>query len=360
MRQPGLFLLMNLMTPVPVFDGHNDVLLRLWMKANGSEARDFIDGDGLGHMDLPRMKAGHMAGGLFAIFAPSRELGLPDDDNLNPPLADRVPQMAALRVTLQMAKILEDIEAKSQGAFRICRTAGDLKACISSGSTAAVLHIEGAEAIDPEFTVLDQLYELGLRSLGPVWSRPNAFGQGVPFRFPSTGDIGRGLTPLGLELVRRCNERRILIDLSHLNETGFWDVARTSDAPLVASHSNAFFICAASRNLSDAQIKAVGASGGIIGLNFATGFVRSDGHWNEGTSIDALLRHLDHLLSLAGEDCVGFGSDFDGARIPRDIGGAQGMPKLIDAMRGHGYGETLIAKIARGNWLRVLEKTWGM
>jgi membrane dipeptidase len=350
---------MNPMTSVPVFDGHNDVLLRLWMKANGREALDFVEGDGLGHMDLPRMKAGHMAGGLFAAFAPSRELSLPDDDHLNPPLADRVPQVAALRVTLEMARILQDVESASRGTFKICRSAADARLCLASGVTAAIFHIEGAEAIDPELTALDQLHALGLRSLGPVWSRPNAFGHGVPFRYPSTGDIGPGLTPLGQELVRRCNERRIAVDLSHLNENGFWDVARLSNAPLIASHSNAFFICAASRNLSDAQIKAIGASGGIIGLNFATGFVRSDGHWNESTPIDALLRHLDHLLELAGEDCVGFGSDFDGARIPREIGGAGGLPKLIDAMRAHGYGEALIAKIAHGNWLHVLEKTWG-
>jgi membrane dipeptidase len=347
------------MTPVPIFDGHNDVLLRLWMKTNGREVPDFIEGDGLGHMDLPRMKAGHMAGGLFAVFAPSRELSLPDDDHLNPPLADRVPQVNALRVTLHMVTLLQEMEGKSHGAFKICRTVRDLQACLDGGVTSAVLHIEGAEAIDPEFTVLDQLYDLGLRSLGPVWSRPNAFGHGVPFRFPSTGDIGPGLTPLGQELVRRCNAKRILIDLSHLNENGFWDVARLSNAPLVASHSNAFFICAASRNLSDAQIKAIGASGGIVGLNFATGFVRSDGHWNESTPVDALLRHVDHLLGLAGEDSVGLGSDFDGARIPREIGGADGLPSLIDAMRSRGYGEALIAKIAHGNWLRVLARTWG-
>jgi hypothetical protein len=105
---------------------------------------------------------------------------------------------------------------------------------------ASVLHIEGAEAIDPNFEFLDVLYEAGLRSLGPVWSRSNAFGHCVPFRCPSSPDTGPGLTDLGKELIDRCNRLRILIDLSHLNERGFWDVAAISNAPFVATHWRAF------------------------------------------------------------------------------------------------------------------------
>ena len=97
---------------------------------------------------------------------------------------------------------------------------------IAAGGLAAVMHIEGAEGIDADFQALDVLYAAGLRSIGPVWSRPNIFGHGVPFRFPSSPDTGPGLTDLGKELVRCCNARRIIIDLSHMNEQGFWDVAR--------------------------------------------------------------------------------------------------------------------------------------
>ena len=115
---------------------------------------------------------------------------------------------------------------------------------------APVLHIEGAEAIDPNFELLDVLYEAGVRSLGPVWSRPNAFGHGVPFRRPSSPDTGPGLTDLGKELIGACNRLGILIDLSHLNERGFWDVAAISNAPLVATHSNAHALSPHSRNSS--------------------------------------------------------------------------------------------------------------
>jgi membrane dipeptidase len=203
------------------------------------------------------------------------------------------------------------------------------------------------------------LYESGLRSIGPVWSRQNIFGHGVPFRFPSTGDTGDGLTEVGKDLIRYCNERRILIDLSHLNEKGFWEVAKLSTAPLVATHSNAYAVCHSSRNLSDDQIKAVADSGGMIGLNFATGFLREDGHWGVDTPLEIMTRHLDHLMGIAGENCVGLGSDFDGARIPQKIGDATGLPTLIEALREKQYGEKLVAKIAHENWLNVLERVWG-
>jgi membrane dipeptidase len=345
--------------PVPVFDGHNDVLLRLWLKTGGDPVADFLDGDGEGHLDLPRMKRGNLAGGFFAIFASADREDLPDDDDVNPPLSGQIAQAPALRKTLEMASLLFRIELESAGRFKICRTAGEIRECLAKGVMAAIFHIEGAEAIDENFKTLDVLYESGLRSLGPVWSRPNVFGHGVPFRFPSTGDTGDGLTDAGKDLIRYCNERRVLIDLSHLNEKGFWDVARLSKAPLVATHSNVLAISASSRNLSDDQLKAIRDSGGMVGLNFATGFLREDGRWRTDTPLDIMVRHLDHLIKVAGEDCVALGSDFDGARIPKDIGDAAGLPNLIEALRLQQYSEKLIAKIAHENWVSVLERTWG-
>jgi membrane dipeptidase len=347
------------LNPVPVFDGHNDVLLRLWMKTGGDPVADFLNGDGEGHMDLPRMKAGGMAGGFFAIFAPSEKEQLPDDDDVNPPPSGQVAQSPALRKTMEMASLLFRIERQSAGRFMVCRTVAEIRHCLAHGVVAAIFHIEGAEAIDADFKMLDVLHESGLRSIGPVWSRPNIFGSGVPFRFPSTGDTGDGLTAAGRDLIRYCNERRILIDLSHLNEKGFWEVAEISTSPLVATHSNASAICKSSRNLSDDQIKAIGESGGMIGLNFATGFLREDGRWNSNTDLEIMTRHLDHIMGIAGENCVGLGSDFDGARIPAPIGNVTGLPNLIQVMQEKQYGEKLVAKIAHGNWIDVLERTWG-
>ena len=344
---------------LPVFDGHNDVLLRLWLKEDGDPVRDFLDGDGKGHMDLPRMVKGGMAGGMFAIFVPSPGEIHPDEDDLNPPLASEVPGNQGLAVAVQMAALLFRIERESHGKFKVCRSAADIRACLANDITAAVFHIEGAECIDTDLSALEVLHQSGLRSIGPVWSRSNAFGHGVPFRFPSAPDTGPGLTDAGKELVKACNGLKIAVDLSHLNEKGFWDVAKISTAPLIATHSNAHALCASSRNLTDKQIRAIGASGGMVGLNFANGFLRADGHWQSPNGLDDMLRHLDHLIELAGVDHVGFGSDFEGARIPAAIGDVTGLPNLQQAMRAHGYDNATLRKLCSENWIVALERTWG-
>jgi membrane dipeptidase len=257
-----------------------------------------------------------------------------------------------------MVSILLRIERESQGRVRVCRNVHDIEQGLENGVLAPVLHIEGAESIDPSFELLDVLYEAGLRSLGPVWSRSNAFGHGVPFRCPSSPDTGPGLTDLGKELIAACNRLKILIDLSHLNERGFWDVAAISDAPLVATHSNAHALSPHSRNLTDKQLAAIRETGGVVGVNFATSFLRPDGRQDADTSTELVVAHLDHILKHVGEDGVGFGSDFDGARIPAGIGNAAGLQNLVEVMRTRGFGEPLIEKICFGNWLRVLGQTW--
>jgi membrane dipeptidase len=151
-----------------------------------------------------------------------------------------------------------------------------------------------------------------------------------------------------------------LIDLSHLNERGFWDVAAASNAPLVATHSNAHALSPHSRNLTDTQLAAISESGGMVGVNFAVSFLRPDGRHDADTPVELVIEHLEHILKHVGEDGVGFGSDFDGARIPTGIGNAAGLQNLVEFMRKRGYGEPLIEKVCFGNWLRVLERTWGM
>jgi membrane dipeptidase len=207
--------------------------------------------------------------------------------------------------------------------------------------------------------MLEVLHSAGLRSIGPVWSRPTIFGEGVPFSFPSTPDIGSGLTELGIALVKRCNELNIMIDLSHLNEAGFWDVARHSNAPLVATHSNVHSITQHSRNLTDKQLRAIADSDGMVGLNFAAAFLREDGKMLADVPLSQVLKHLDYLLEILGEDRVGLGSDYDGAIMPEELNDLSNLPNLILAMKSHGYGEILIKKLCRENWLRVLQKTWG-
>ena len=351
--------------PVPVFDGHNDIVLKI---AGAGLAREalWLRGEGAGHLDLPRMLSSGFAGGFFAVWVPSPETNdlaalerLMDAPSYDFPLPDLIDHHTALPVAVEMLGHLLWMERVSEGRFRWCRTAREIRAAMAAGVVAGVIHFEGAETIGPDLDALHVFHAMGLRSLGPVWSRPTIFGHGVPFRFPSTGDTGPGLTDVGKALVRECNAMRIMLDLSHLNEAGFRDVARLSDAPLVATHSNAHTVCPYSRNLTDWQLRAIGESGGMAGLNLATCFLRPDGSESADMTMEPVKRHIAHMLAVAGEDHVGIGSDFDGATVPQDIGGVEGLPVLVHAMREMGLGEALIAKIAHGNWLRVLERTWG-
>lgn len=350
---------------IPVFDGHNDFLLRLW---HDPCRRDLIwqSGDGTGHLDLPRMRGGGFAGGLFAIYIPSNggDPGLNLDALMNNPpydlaLPPPIPLVEAQHVALGMAGHLLALERAAPADFALCRTVAEIETAMAAGRIAGVMHMEGAEAIDESCDALHVFHAMGLRSLGPVWSRPTAFGHGVPFRFPGSPDTGPGLTEAGKRLVRECNRLGILVDLSHLNLRGMEDVAKVSDAPLVATHSNAHAVTPSTRNLTDAQLDMIRDSGGIVGLNFATVFLRPDGKLDPATGWDPVLRHLDHLIGRLGEDHVGLGSDFDGATVPDVIGDAGGLQGILDAMRRHGFGEAVVEKVAWQNWLAVLRRTWG-
>jgi len=349
-------------TAMKFFDGHNDTLLRLSLYTRPDPERSFLDGRPDGHIDLPRAERGGMLGGLFALYAPSAT-GLSFDHfrgaSYDCPLPPEVPIAVAQQIILKQISILLRIVAASEERVVLCRSVGEIRSTIAASGFAIVLHLEGAEAIDPDLHALDVLHAAGLRSLGPVWSRNNAFGGGVPMRFPSSPDAGPGLTAAGRELVRACNRLRILVDLSHLTEQGFWDVARLSHAPLVATHSNAHDICPSSRNLTDRQLDAIRDSDGLVGLNLATCFLRPDGQMLADTDLDVVVRHIDRLVERLSETRVGLGSDFDGAVVPDRIGSVAGAQAIFQALSARGYGDDILRKIAVENWLGVLARTIG-
>jgi membrane dipeptidase len=319
-----------------IIDGHNDVVLRRWR------------GEPTLHLDLEAARAAGFSGGFFALYVPSPSVPDPAEVPYEVPLPEPIPHEEAARIAEELFTALSElpvVRATSVDDFR-------------EGQVTAIVHLEGAEPLAPDLSDLERWYERGLRSVGLVWSRPNAFAEGVPFRFPSSPDTGRGLTDAGCELVRACNRLGILVDLSHLNEAGFWEVQGISDAPLVATHSNAHALCAASRNLTDPQLDAISDSGGVVGVNFAVGFLREDGHNDAATPIAEIVRHIDYLVAHMGIDHVAFGSDFDGATIPAELGGVAGLPKLVQALRAAGYDDAALAKLTHENWLRVLAATW--
>lgn len=344
-----------------VFDGHNDVLLRLWHngKKGGDPVAEFIDGTSQGHIDVPRAKAGGLAGGLCAVYIPSGDLILQEPDENGhyvTPLAAPLQRQPSLDIAMEKLAIAYRVERA--GGWKICRSTADIRKAINEDIFAAVLHMEGCEAIDEDLDALEVFYAAGLRSLGPVWSRHNAFGHGVPFAFPMSPDSAPGLTDAGFELVKRCNGLGILIDLAHITEKGFWDVAKTSDQPLIASHSNAHALTGVARNLTDVQMDAIKERNGLVGLNYAVTMLRPDARDDAKTPLSDMVRHIDYMVERMGIDCVALGSDFDGATVPADIADAAGNQNLVAALKAAGYSDVELAKICRENWLRVLAQAW--
>ncbi|MFN8218130.1 MAG: dipeptidase [Solirubrobacterales bacterium] len=339
---------------VAIFDGHNDALTR-------EDHADLASGRDGGHLDLPRMRQGGMRGGIFALFTPSpgdrsgaRTFG---GRGYREPLAPPVPHAEAAADATATAGRLAALERA--GELVVARAVADLdRARDGAAPPAAVLHLEGAEAIDPGLEALEHWYAAGLRSLGPVWSRANAFATGVQFAFPSSPDIGPGLSERGTALVGACAELGILVDLSHLNEAGFWDVARLEPGPLVASHSGAHAICQSSRNLTDEQLRAIGASGGLVGIVFATPFLRPDFADDPETPLALVAEHARHVADLIGAEHVALGSDFDGATIPAPLGDVAGLPRLVEALREAGFAGAELDAVCWDNWRRVLAAWW--
>jgi membrane dipeptidase len=321
--------------PVPVFDGHNDVLL---------QARSFLDTSEEGHLDLARARAGGFAGGFFAIFTPHPD-GFAPGAERRPDTQPEPPISHALALETTLAGIGKLLALEAEGAVRVVRGPDDLGL---DGPVRAVMHIEGAEAIDPGLRRLPELHALGLRSIGITWSRPNAFGHGVPFAQPSTPDTGPGLTDPGRALVRACEELGILVDLAHLNERGFWDVAAIARHPLVVTHACAHALVPSARNLTDAQLDAVRDSGGVVGICFH--------HEDVGPHRREIARQIDHVARRLGPAHVAIGSDFDGCELPEGIAGAAELPLVIDDLRALGWEEPELRLVAHENFLRVLRQ----
>jgi membrane dipeptidase len=307
---------------IPVFDGHNDVLIRDHSFAGTSDE---------GHLDLARARAGGFAGGFFAIFTPHPD-GYAPDGEPEPPVEHD------LAISHTFAGIRKLLALERAGALRVARSPGDLEL---GEEIVAVMHIEGAEAIDPGLELLPALHALGLRSIGPTWSRPNAFAHGVT----SEG----GLTDAGRALVRACEELGILVDLSHLNERSFWDVAAISERPLVVTHACAAALTPHERNLTDRQLDAVGESGGVVGICFHDEFA--------GPRREDIARHAHYAAERIGPEHVALGSDFDGCELPEGLAGADGLQDVLGDLAALGWTEGDLRFVASDNWLRVLRST---
>ena len=347
-----------------IFDGHNDSLLDFFPPFGDGKPSDFFKGDDRWQLDLPRARRGNFGGGFFAVYIPgddfaeiSAAIKRGDTDALSA-ITLPVPYADAAYPALQLISILYRLEAVSEGQFQVVRTAAQMASCFENNQIAALFHFEGAEALDTDLNALEVFYQAGLRSVGIVHSRNNHFGHGVPMGFGESPDNGPGLTEAGLRLVQRCNELGVMIDVSHLNYKGFWDVANHTDNPIVATHSCAYNLCKSPRNLMDNQLDTISQTGGMVGANFFIGFLNEEGSWDQPTPVSRLVEHIDYMVERMGIDHVGFGSDYGVIPAPEGMPDISTYPVLMAALRERGYDDEALHKLAHGNWLRVLDATW--
>ncbi|GAA0501557.1 dipeptidase [Tatumella terrea] len=337
------------MTITTYFDGHNDLLMQLWLQHPENPEHYFFRTGCDGHLDFSRIRQGRLGAAFFALFVPPESY-----------VARHFPQRLgalgdSVTVMREQLAILGRLEQFSDGQARICRTAAEVRHCLENGVLAMIAHIEGADALDTEGVLLNEFYQGGVRSVGPFWNNPNRFGEGVTGSFPGSPDSGPGLTDKGIDFIRQLGALNLIIDVSHMNQQAFFDTARYSHQPLVATHSNAHALCPQPRNLTDEQLRILAESGGVAGINFGNAFLRPDGQRNDDTPAELITRHIRYMINHAGEDHVALGSDFDGASVPAALKDVTGLPAIEESLHRAGLSGAVIDKVCRYNWLRIVE-----
>jgi len=307
-----------------VVDGHCDTLT-----AAPGQNRDIGQLSQHGQLDLPRMVAGGVNVQFFAAF-------------ISPRFRDW-----ALKKCLEYVDAFYMMMEKNKETVEPAFNAGDIKKITGAGKIAALLAVEGGEALAGELTVLRMLHRLGVRSITLTWNGRNELGDGV-----GEGKEAGGLSLFGRSAVKEMNRLGMLVDVSHLSEKGFWDVAAVSEQPFAATHANCYALCDHPRNLTDAQIEHLAKTGGVVGLSFVPAFVHST-----KPDLDRFIGHIDHIVSRFGTRCIALGSDFDG--MDEYLPGLEDtncLPRLAEELLGRGYSYDNVSDIMGGNWMRLLEK----
>lgn len=357
-----------------VADTHND------FPSASIEKQVPFDADlrGKTHSDLNRMKEGGIDIQVFSIFCGPEQLH---------------PYTFANR---QIDSVYEWTK-RNPSQMMLVKTPEELRQALKQKKLAAMLGMEGGHMIENSLDNLNKLYERGVRYMTLTWNNSTSWATSAADETTKKDSLPhKGLTDFGKQVLKRMNELGMMIDISHNGEQTFWDAIAISSKPIIASHSCAWSLCPHRRNLKDEQIKAIGKNGGVIFLNFYSGFIDSTyemkinnflaGHKAEVDSLvqqkiqpdyasmivaerykqevlafrpplSALLDHLDHIVKLIGIDHVGLGSDFDGIEAPpRELKGVEDFPLITKALLERGYSKKDISKILGGNFLRVFKE----
>lgn len=314
-----------------VVDAHCDTLLEVV-----AGKRNLVDRSPDGHVDLPRLLEAGVTAQFFAIFVEDEWLW---------------------RATVQAMRMIDAFHRAceaSQGRLVCATRAWDVERAKAEGVLAGILSLEGSEPLDGDLGVLRLFYQLGIRAVGLTWNRRNQAGDGIAER-----RTGGGLTEFGVRLVQEMNRLGMLIDVAHLAPRGVADVLEISQTPVIASHANAHALCPHPRNLTDEQLCAIAARGGVVGVTFYRGFIAPDA---QAATVERLVEHIDHLVSVMGIDHVGLGSDFDGflgEPAPEGLEDVTRLPDLTARLLERGYRVESVQKILGGNFLRILREVVG-
>ena len=320
-------------------DLHCDTL----MKMQELTEEENLYKNSIASIDFRRLKKSKAMAQFFAIFllneAEFKEFGIERmEDDL---------YIDKLRKTL-----LTEIERNSD-IISMAYSYEDLIRNQKEDKISAFISIEDGRSIDGKLEKIDDYYQMGVRSIGLTWNHENCIG------YPNSKDrdiMNRGLKDFGKEAVEYMNHLGIIIDVSHLNDGGFYDVAKISKKPFIASHSNARSLAEHSRNLTDDMIRILGEKGGVTGLNFAPQFLNKDIK-NRDSTIELMIKHLDHIKNVGGEDVLALGTDFDGMSGNLEIDSSEKMPNLFHALSKHGWSDRLLEKFAYKNVERVIRDT---
>ena len=314
-----------------VFDAHCDFLHQ-----TTRDGRRFDQRLSVGCIDLPRLIEGSVTAQIFAVWDYWAKLP-----------ADRGPTLEGMRQISTFYRML-DLRADR---FILATRAADIESAKAEGKVAGILSLEGAEPLAGDLGLLRVFYRQGVRNLGLTWDYRNRAGDGVGVINPS------GLTDFGRALVREADRLGIMLDIAHLPPQGVDDVLQVAQGPVVDSHANASTLCGHRRNLSDAQLDAVAATGGVVCVAFAPKFITPDGL---KASLDGVLDHIDYIVRRIGVDHVGLGSDFDGYKeVTPGLEDVTRLPALTAGLVARGYEEASVRKILGLNLLRVYRQVVG-
>ncbi len=327
-----------------IIDGHFDLLMDVDMQRKAGRQR-VIETD-----YLTRFLNGGVNVILAAVYVDSAFL----------------PDHATTKAIEQIKSLYVEI-TESSDKLMLVQNAADIQLAIETGKIGFLLSLEGAEPIGDNIENLKVFYDLGVRNLGLVWSRRNLVGSGSEFSANRTGS-SEGITAFGIELIKEAENLGMMIDVSHLNDQGFWDVFEITKKPIIASHSNCRSLAGTMRNLTDEQIRAIASINGVIGIN-ATNLLTSDD--DENSNIENLVNHIEYIVDLVGINHVALGLDLckdvmkyvdskDLEKLPRTpfdvIDGHQSLSNLTRELILRGFSDKEIALILGENYLRVFNE----